>query len=178
MVGLGIWQLRRAEWKGAMIARYSAAQTLSPVAWPRNAAEREDALYRPSSVNCAAVLALRETAGRSAAGQSGWSHVARCRLADGGEAEVALGWSAAPSPPTWPGGTVTGVVAPAGESVRLVAAPAQAGLQPLARPDPRDLPNNHLAYAGQWFFFAVTALIIYGLALRSRWAGRPGLPPR
>ncbi|HBM05474.1 MAG TPA: threonine synthase, partial [Erythrobacter sp.] len=43
-----------------------------------------------------------------------------------------------------------------------------AGLAPLAPPDPRDLPNNHLAYAGQWFFFALTALIIYILALRRR----------
>ena len=39
---------------------------------------------------------------------------------------------------------------------------------PLAAPDPRDLPNNHLAYAGQWFFFALTALVIYILALRRR----------
>ena len=43
-----------------------------------------------------------------------------------------------------------------------------AGLEPLAAPDPRDLPNNHLAYAGQWFFFALTALVIYILALRRR----------
>ena len=38
----------------------------------------------------------------------------------------------------------------------------------MARPDPSDLPNNHLAYAGQWFFFAITAFIIYVLALRRR----------
>ena len=38
----------------------------------------------------------------------------------------------------------------------------------MAAPDPRDLPNNHLAYAGQWFFFALTALVIYILALRRR----------
>ena len=51
---------------------------------------------------------------------------------------------------------------------RLVADPPVAGLQPMARPDPGDLPNNHLTYAGQWFFFALTALIIYVLALRRR----------
>ncbi len=39
----------------------------------------------------------------------------------------------------------------------------------MAPPDPNDLPNNHLAYAGQWFFFALTALVIYWLALRRRW---------
>ena len=48
----------------------------------------------------------------------------------------------------------------------LVADPPVAGLQANAPPDPRDLPNNHMAYAFQWFFFAITALVIYGLALR------------
>ena len=168
MLALGVWQLRRAEWKAALIARYSAAQALPPVPWPRDDAARATALYRSSGFTCAAVLAVRETAGRSATGQSGWAHVARCRLAQGDEAEVALGWSAAPAPPAWAGGPVRGVVAPAGEGARLVADPAQAGLRPLARPDPRDLPNNHLAYAGQWFFFAITALVIYALALRRR----------
>jgi surfeit locus 1 family protein len=168
MLALGVWQLRRAEWKGALIARYADAQSLPPVAWPRDAAAAEAAFYRPGSLECGQVIAMRETAGRSATGQSGWSHVARCRLADGSEAEVALGWSAAPAPPAWTGGTVTGTIAPAGEGARLVADPPLAGLQRLARPDPRDLPNNHLAYAGQWFFFAVTALAIYALALRRR----------
>ena len=42
---------------------------------------------------------------------------------------------------------------------------------PLGRPlQPRaaDLPDNHLAYAGQWFLFALTALVIYGLVLRQK----------
>lgn len=168
MVALGFWQLRRAEWKGAMIARYADAQSLPPVPWPRSPAAREAGLYRPSSFTCAQVLAMRETAGRSAKGQSGWAHVARCRLAAGGEAEVALGWSAAPAPPAWVGGPVAGTIAPAGEGARLVAGPPQAGLEPLARPDPKALPNNHLSYAGQWFFFAITALVIYAIALRRR----------
>jgi surfeit locus 1 family protein len=51
----------------------------------------------------------------------------------------------------------------------LIAAPAQAGLEPLAAPDPANVPNNHLSYAVQWFFFAATALLIYALALRKRW---------
>ena len=53
-----------------------------------------------------------------------------------------------------------------GYDYKVVASEPIAGLQPLARPDPRDLPNNHLAYAGQWFFFALTALVIYFLAIR------------
>ena len=168
MVALGVWQLRRAEWKGDMIARYADAESLPAVSWPRSAAEREAALYRPSSFTCVRVLAMRETAGRSAGGQSGWAHVANCRLVEGDQAEVALGWSAAPTPPAWSGGRATGTVAPAGEGARLVADPPQAGLEPLARPDPAALPNNHLSYAGQWFFFAITALVIYAMALRRR----------
>jgi cytochrome oxidase assembly protein ShyY1 len=62
-----------------------------------------------------------------------------------------------------------GVVAP---GPRLVADPPLAGLAANARPDPSDIPNNHLSYAVQWFLFAVTALVIYLLALRKRLAGR------
>jgi len=60
---------------------------------------------------------------------------------------------------------VMGVVAP---GPRLVADPPMAGLEASARPDPSELPNNHLSYAGQWFLFALVALVIYGLALRKR----------
>jgi surfeit locus 1 family protein len=66
---------------------------------------------------------------------------------------------------------VRGVIAPGGV---LQAAQPVAGLAPLAPPDPSDLPNNHLAYAGQWFFFALTALVIYVLALRRRRKSSPG----
>ena len=56
----------------------------------------------------------------------------------------------------------------------FVAAPPQAGLAQLALPDPRDLPNNHLSYAVQWFLFATTALVIYVLALRKKWRAEGG----
>ena len=55
---------------------------------------------------------------------------------------------------------------------RLVADPPRAGLLPLQRPDPAELPNNHIAYAWQWFFFALTALVIYALAVRKRVLGQ------
>ena len=63
-----------------------------------------------------------------------------------------------------------GVVAP---GPRLVADPPLAGLQANARPDPSDIPNNHLSYAVQWFLFAATALVIYAIALRKRLAAKP-----
>ena len=83
--------------------------------------------------------------------------------------EIVMGWSQSPEPSRWVGGFVTGTVVPTGEfGFKIVADPPLTGLQPLAKPDPGDLPNNHLAYAGQWFFFALTALVIYVLALRRR----------
>lgn len=84
-------------------------------------------------------------------------------------ADVVLGWSRSSEPVAWEGGFVGGTVVPTGElGFKIVADPPLAGLEPNAKPDPADLPNNHLAYAGQWFFFALTALIIYVLALRRR----------
>ena len=174
MIGLGIWQLRRAEWKADLIARYTQAQSMSSaVAWPSSPAEYDRVLYRHSRINCTRVVGIDARAGRSQAGESGWAHVARC-LHDGrGVADVAIGWSREPTPPEWSGGEVGGFIGPYGRVVRLVAAPPQAGLEQLALPDPNDLPNNHLMYAGQWFFFALTAVVIYVLALRRRQADTP-----
>lgn len=170
MIALGVWQLRRADWKTELIARYQAAQTLSAaVPWPRNAAELEHSLFRWSGFTCEQVRGIRVTAATSADGAKGVAQIARCAIAGGGEAEVALGWSTPAETVQWKGGEVAGVIAPGGV---LRSAQVLPGLERLAPPDPNDLPNNHLMYAGQWFFFALTALVIYVLALRKRW--RPG----
>jgi surfeit locus 1 family protein len=170
MVRLGFWQLDRLEQKEALLARYSQAQTLSSEAtWPRTDAEAQLVLYRHARITCDRVVSLRAIAGRSASDEAGWAHMATCELLGGGKAEVALGWSRDPADRTWNGGEVGGIIGPAGTGAKLVASPPQAGLEQLAAPDPNDIPNNHLAYAGQWFFFALTALLIYGLALRARW---------
>jgi surfeit locus 1 family protein len=175
MVSLGVWQLHRKEWKEALIARYTAAETMnSDVPWPSSPAEYAGALYRHSRIECAAVTGMGAVAGRSAEGQAGWAHIAHCDLLNGGKADVALGWSSDPASPQWNGGEVGGFVAGSEKGVRLVAAPPQAGLAQLAAPDPRDMPNNHLSYAVQWFLFALTALVIYALALRKRWRGMSG----
>jgi len=174
MVGLGIWQLQRAQWKADLLERYRTSQAMSSEApWPRRSEDVEKSLYRHTSVNCARVLAHGAVAGRSAAGESGWAQVARCRIAGAGDADVVLGWSLQPVDVTWQGGPVSGIIGPGrGGEARLVAAPPLAGLEANAAPDPSEIPNNHLAYAGQWFFFAITALVIYALALRKRWRER------
>lgn len=170
MIALGVWQLQRAEWKEGLLARYRQAQAMSAsVPWPETEAAMEASLFRWSGFDCAQVTGVRTTAARSARGESGVAQVVRCALPGGGEAEAALGWSLPTEIVEWTGGPVTGVIGPGGEfGGILYAAQNPAGLQPLAPPDPESLPNNHLAYAGQWFFFALTALVIYVLALRRR----------
>lgn len=166
MVALGFWQLGRLDEKAAQLAIYSAAQNdTSEVVYPRDKASLQAALYRRSSFECAQVTGVRSVSGTSDNGRAGWAHKASCTLPDGGSGEVALGWSRDPRAPEYAGGPVTGIVAPGG---RIVADPPLAGLDPLAKPDPADIPNNHLAYAGQWFFFALTALVIFFLAVRRR----------
>jgi surfeit locus 1 family protein len=168
MIALGIWQLGRKDEKEALIARYQAAlQDDAEVPWPAPM-DHEDALFRRTTIDCREVRDIAPISGKSATGRSGWAHIARCSHAGEGIADVTIGWSRSSEAPQWAGGPVSGRIANYGETIRLVAETPQAGLEPLAAPDPGDLPNNHLAYAGQWFFFALTALVIYVLALRRR----------
>lgn len=173
MITLGMWQLQRMHWKDALLTRYStAANDSAEVPFPRTAAEREAMLYRRSQVVCDAVLSQMAVSGRNAQGQAGWAQTVRCGQANGVEATVVLGWARQPKTVAWSGGTVTGLIGPgAGGEVRLIAAPPLAGLEANALPDPRELPNNHLSYAVQWFLFAGTAAIIYAIALWKRLAG-------
>jgi hypothetical protein len=135
------------------------------VRWPDGPAATERALYHRTRIECRAASARTTVSGRNAKGDAGLAHVAGCIDAEGGARQVILGWSRDPSAPVWQGGPVTGWIAP---GPRLVADPPLAGLEANARPDPRDTPNNHLAYAVQWFLFAGVALMIYALALRKR----------
>ncbi len=171
MVMLGFWQLDRSEEKKALIAHFN--QTLKvtdPVPFPRDEASADDALYRLSEVTCTRVISSRSTAARDPKGTSGLAQVALCELAGGGQTEIMLGWTQRPQIVDWKGGRVTGWVAPSGaddsNGVRLIAKPPAFSLAQLPAPNPNNLPNNHLAYAGQWFLFAFTALLIYFLALR------------
>lgn len=161
MIALGVWQIGRMGEKAQLLARYEAAATTpDEAAYPVNG-DGTDVWFRRSRVTCDAVTRIEAAAGTSARGQKGWVQRATC--ASG--VVIDLGYSRDLAAPLWPGGEVSGVIAP---GPRLVADPPMAGLEPLARPDPGDLPNNHLAYAGQWFFFALTALVIYVLAIRRR----------
>jgi surfeit locus 1 family protein len=172
MIQLGFWQLDRRDWKEGLIARYGAAEQFSSeLPWPSDRTGIDAALFRHSSLDCRATAESSAIAGRNFKGELGWAHLMRCTLPVGASAEVVLGWSRDPQPRQWTGGLVSGLIAPGGkQGARLLADPPLAGLEASARPDPKDLPNNHLAYAVQWFLFAGVALLIYVLAVRKRLA--------
>lgn len=174
MIGLGLWQLRRLDHKQMLLARYAAALTdPTPVAFPPEGAG-EAVLYRRARFVCRVIPGLWDSvAGRNARGEGGYVHIAHCQASRGeasGErpALVQIGWTRDPHPPQWDGGPVSGTIAPFHHLTRLVVDPPQAGLEPSARPDPSEIPNNHLAYAVQWFLFAGIAVVIYALALWRR----------
>jgi len=179
MIGLGVWQLRRAAWKDALVAQYGAARTLPPTAFPAVPTDGEALLFRRAGGFCLQVTGWRSMAGRNLAGESGWRHVAACRTG-GGEGpgmQVDMGWSNRSDAPRWQGGRVEGVIGPdSSHRILLVSAQPAPGLMPSAPPSTDDVPNNHRSYAVQWFAFAGVAAIIYALALRRRMAA-PRTPP-
>lgn len=184
MIGLGLWQLDRRAEKEAAIARYAGASARPVMAFPQPPVGDEH-LFRRASAMCLTVVGWSEQAGRAENGTKGWRHLAECRT--GIEAltiKFDMGVGTTPGvTPVWKGGEVTGTITQAPDSQPLIASlfgrrgprplmlvadqPAP-GLLASARPDPSSVPNNHLAYAVQWFLFAAAAAVIYVLALRWR----------
>ena len=171
MISLRFWQLGRQAEKTALLATYAdATNRAAPVPFPETPEAIKRHLYRRSRLTCEEVLSQRVVAGRTASGESGYAVQARCRTDSGINADLVLGIAPNMEPVKWRGGRVDGIIAPgANGEARLFADPPVAGLQATARPNPGDLPNNHLSYAVQWFLFARTAVIIYVLALRRSW---------
>jgi cytochrome oxidase assembly protein ShyY1 len=192
MVRLGFWQLHRLHEKEALLARYAANAAKPPLPVAALFPIPDDALYRRSSAYCLNVVKWQAEAGRAVDGTSGWRHIASCRTgAEGPGIVVDVGVSADSTAPVWNGGPVSGRLTQAPNSQPLVARllgkpivsspmivsdKAAPGLKPTAQPNPSDIPNNHLAYAVQWFLFAGVALIIYGILLWQR-ARKVALPP-
>nr|WP_301183132.1 SURF1 family protein [Sphingomonas quercus] len=181
MIALGVWQLHRRQWKEGLLASWSAARTMPPVAWPTVPPADDSLIYRRADGFCLAVTGFSARAGEDRRGNPGWRHLAACRTgAEGPGMLVDIGWSRTPdAPPRWIGGKVSGIIGrDRDRRILLVADQAAPGLAPSAYPDPNEEPNNHLTYAVQWFSFAAIALIIYVIALIQRWkredAGKTG----
>ncbi|MEG3177904.1 SURF1 family protein [Sphingomonas sp. RB3P16] len=193
MIGLGVWQLERRSEKAALLARYARNATLPPMAFPRDATD-SGLLFRRASALCLEPTSFAIEGGRNARGGTGWRQIAQCRTgAEGPGFKVQLGFGNDPhAKPNWKGGPVAGYLTYApdhaaliagmvGEgtpkTLMLVADPPAAGLDANPGPDLTAVPNNHLAYAVQWFVFAALAAIIYALALRRRTVAESP-PPR
>jgi len=169
MIGLGVWQLQRAQWKEGLIRELEGSNQ-----------------YRTMSFACTMDGKPEVRAGRSAEGESGYRYLMPCasRRQDGDQVQVQeglidIGWSKRPDllPSVRLTRTFTGTYA-AGEASSRQILVLDEPLPPLEKSglaSPADLPNNHMLYAMQWFFFALAAAVIYVLALRRR---RRELPER
>lgn len=184
LCGLGRWQLERREWKHDLIARLTAAPRL-PLVTPQEfrAAMMGDlsVQYRRASIDCHAgpkkPYDLRP--GSSAKGDSGFYVIVSCRPNDLSPDIVAVaGWTRrvdAQDQVINLDRQFTGVVIekPYGKEANrprfmLIPEDSVPPLEPPRLPSAEDLPDNHLAYAGQWFGLAIALAVIYGLWLRRR----------
>lgn len=189
MIGLGIWQLQRKGEKEAQIALFTANRDKPAIAYPRFGPVLDEAMFRKSSANCFSVVGWKTSAGKDSAGRSGIRYIAECHGGGGEGPGLLLLAGIADRPdlkPAWHGGIVDGTIAtePDRRSLiekifgkrtvlrpMLVTSSPVPGLRLPAQPSPKDVTNNHLAYAVQWFFFAAAAAIIYVLALRRKQPG-------
>jgi hypothetical protein len=189
MVALGVWQLQRKGEKEAMIALHQRnIVQKAEVAFPLLGPVDERLYFRRSRVTCLEPISFSPRAGQDAAGRSTYRTIVDCRTgAEGPGVLIAVGTSDdVQKPPEWRGGEVAGMIVPGPDQpgllqkltgtavparAMLVADPPVPGWGSNARPAPDDVPNNHLVYAGQWFLFAIAAVVIYILALRRRLRG-------
>lgn len=179
MIGLGLWQLLdRLPQKQAYLASLAANPAKPATAFPRF--PNESLLFRKAGGWCLEPVSFTA----EGAGRAGYRIIAACRTgAEGPGMLVQLG--ATPDPnfrPKWPGGKVSGYIAhapshqsliasllrPAPRVLMLVADTPAPGLAANPGPDLGSIPNNHFAYAMQWFLFAGVAIVIYAFALRAR----------
>lgn len=170
LVGFGVWQLQRAQWKEALLADLDS-NSEAPLLDLGSGPIPETAQFRLVRLTLACPggpATLR--AGRNLNGQSGYSALTDCRA---GTIPVTrdAGWSPRPDAHRLPPVTASfegRLVKGEGDSWLLVQSAAEAPLVPSAPPGLETISNNHLSYAVQWFSFAAILAAIYGLWLR-RW---------
>jgi cytochrome oxidase assembly protein ShyY1 len=127
----------------------------------------------------------RGISGSDASGKPGYQYIADCVTgAEGPGALILAGVSDRPNTQaTWGGGAVSGIITRepddrsligklvgTGKVLRpmLVSASGLGGLRTPKPPSTDGIPNDHLLYAIQWFFFAFAAAVIFVLAVRKR----------
>ena len=185
MIALCFWQLDRRAEKAWQIALFEANMHREAAAYQPKGPVPDALLFRLSSAMCVKVTGWRTEVGRSVKGGGGYRWIAECSTGAEGPGLLAdMGVTRNPKlKPNWGGGLVRGRVTtePSHQSLfsklggeqevlrpMLVSDTPAPGLEASAPPSPDEVPNNHLAYAVQWFLFAGVAAVIYALALRRR----------
>lgn len=185
MVGLGIWQIGRAQEKDDLKAAMVERPDLPVLDYPFASAGEEKYLYRRLQTECDEVIGMTVAGGKDASGRTGWRQIALCRNKGFDTVfPVQIGLASDPSALSdWAGGPVEGLAKEAPDTrgllermfsgsaqrpAMIVTSEPKAGLRPSAPPNPEEYRNTSWAYAGQWFFFAITALFIYGFAVKGR----------
>jgi len=180
LIGLGLWQLKRAVWKVQLLARFAAAEKLPPITWPTTPLKSDQLpLFRHATGVCLRPIGKSAIGGENRAGEPGYVQIIDCATgAEGPAMSVEVGWSTNPNARVdWRGGPVSGIIVPDRRTrMRLVAATAPPGLEPSRMPSVESAspitPSGHRMYAATWFALALVALIIYSIAIVKR--GRSG----
>jgi surfeit locus 1 family protein len=174
MIGLGVWQLRRAAWKEGVLADLQRAAAAPPLLIDNGRLPTDLAFRRARLRLICPDQAYDARAGRDAQGRTGWVWGATCRTGGGEQVRAVLGWNTEASySGRWraPRETLAmGTLLPADAAARarFYLDQPPAGLATAAPPSIDSVPNSHRGYAGQWFFFAAAASVIYTLAVRRR----------
>lgn len=173
LVALGIWQLDRAQWKEALLAQLAANDAKPVIDLPPSL---DPSLgFRRVRVICGAIRAWGSpSAGRTVSGAVGYRQLVWCHPGSGEPVLVNIGITSDPKlraalgpRPSFTGRLVPRDGRPPEDPIfLLVAERSPPPLQPAAPPTVDEIPNNHLAYAGQWFFFALALLGVYGFYVR------------
>lgn len=190
LIGFGVWQLERREWKNGLIAQLDASSRLPevrPAEFFRAMAGETSLQYRRAEIDCrpGRVAPYGIKGGTSADGQGGFLILVSCRdpartYTRGPDLIVVAGWTVVPDRVQEinldmsfrgtlierPYGTEAGR-----PQFMLIPDTAVPPLLPSRIPVPGDLPNSHLSYAFQWFAFAATLMIIYAIYARD-WRAR------
>lgn len=172
MIALGIWQLHRAEWKAGVLSHLAANATAPVIDKPASLADRDTLSFRRVRTVCQAVRPWQPSAARSVTGAAGYRQVIWCGGGQGEPVLVSLGVATDPTirATIAPGTSVTGPLVPHNGQPPFILI-ADRPVPPLAAEAPPTLdsiPDNHRAYAVQWFLFAASLIAIY-LAYLRRW---------
>lgn len=180
LIALGFWQLDRLAWKEALLVDLAHAPQKPAIDLDQEGVAPEN--FRRADITCRAVGMPQIVAGRSLTGQAGFSYRIPCRSVHSANSIMLdLGWAARPDTAARVGlfGTYSGLLVDRFSDEGTSAArfllvpdrPVLASLGASAPPQMDAIPNNHRAYAVQWFAFAGVLIAIYILFLR-QWQRR------